>query len=393
MHRMGPPKGEDPPRDVAPSPPGQAEAPPAASAEPDEKASSPKRSRYRIAARGEEAAITCGNASSISLHVERGLVVDEAARKKYPPRTIFLDGVFDGPPFYDNKTRQYSLDHHAGCIRSFMLATCEQAVVVVLQGLDLGEGSWHVYVNEPDLDSLLAAWVILNHVELLRAEAEVLRHAMPLIRTEGVIDGHGLDMEVLTALSREAYAHERRRIDLLLERERLLKSSGEWASLDLLAYSKEMLERIDGLLFPPQILEKLLDVEEVSRVALQGQKLAVLCRSHQSIYDVEAQLKDRYDRQLAIIVLDLGGGRFTLRLSDPFLDKDLGELYERLNALEMIPEPKDVPENRWGGAGDIGGSPRKIGSTLSGETILEAVQDVYGRGTWLGRLIDKLRGS
>ena len=39
--------------------------------------------------------------------------------------------------------------------------------------------------------TLLAAWVLLNHVELLSGEGELLRVAMPLLRLEGVIDAHG----------------------------------------------------------------------------------------------------------------------------------------------------------------------------------------------------------
>ena len=78
---------------------------------------------------------------SIALRIERGLTVDSRARKRYGPQTIFLDGVYNGAPFCDNEARHYSLDHHAGCVRAFTLATCEQAAVMLLQGLPLfGEG-------------------------------------------------------------------------------------------------------------------------------------------------------------------------------------------------------------------------------------------------------------
>ena len=115
--------------------------------------------RYRHAGDGDDTYLECGGSPNIHLHVRWGLAVDEAGREKYPPQTIFLDGAFTGPPFLDNSGRHYSLDHHAGGTpRGFMLATCEQAVVMVLDGLPLEEGEWQLYINDPDLDAVLAAW-------------------------------------------------------------------------------------------------------------------------------------------------------------------------------------------------------------------------------------------
>lgn len=346
------------------------------------------RTRYQVVQRDDTLYVICGNAPNIYLRVERGLTVNDAGRKKYAQQTVFLDGVYTGPPFYDNTARQYSLDHHSGCVRAFTLATCEQAVVMLLQGLPLGEGDWFLYVNEPDLDALLAVWVMMNHVELLHDEGELLREAIPMIRVEGVIDAHGTDMALLTALSAEDYDEQKHRIDRLLEQEKSLKSSGEWTSIDEVHYSRDMLEAIDRLLFPDGYLNELLEIEELSRVPIRGQKMAVLCRSHQGIYAVEAALKARYEKQVGIIVLDLGEGRFTLRQVDAFLDRDLTALYQELNAKDLRARQGGETDNLWGGSADIGGSPRKTGSALSGEQILKILQKVYGKENgWIGRLL------
>jgi hypothetical protein len=353
-------------------------------------------SRYRVVAAPGGRCVVCGAAENVKLHVERGLVVNEAGRKKYPERTIFLDGVYTGPPFYDNKARHYSLDHHTGCVRAFTLATCEQAAVMIVQGLPLEEGEWCIHVNDPDLDAVLAAWILLNHGELLRDDEALLHRVMPLVRVEGVIDAHGLDMGVLAAMPRETYEEKKRQIDLLLSRERTLKATSSWLTSDPLQYSCDLLAAMDALLFPASALSKLLEVEELQRVAIQGQRLAILCRSSQGIYDVEVTLKERYDKALGLIVLDLGSGRYTVRQVDPFLDQNLVALYEALNLRDgrvvQRGEQGGEEDNRWGGSEDIGGSPRRTGSALSGEEVLSFVQQLYGgSGGWIDRLIRRIR--
>jgi hypothetical protein len=126
----------------------------------------------------------------------------------------------------DNERRHYALDHHAGCVRPFTLATCEQAAVVVMMGLPLNEGEWHIYVNNPDLDALLASWILINHKRLLAHDKRLLRELMPLVRVEGVIDTHGLDMSELSALPSHIYKLHKARLDALRASEVSAKSHG-----------------------------------------------------------------------------------------------------------------------------------------------------------------------
>jgi hypothetical protein len=87
-------------------------------------------------------------------------------------------------------------------------------------------------------------------------------------------------------------------------------------------------------------------------------------------------------------VLDLGEGRLTLRQVDPFLDQDLTPLYKALNKRDEHADREG--ENRWGGSSDISGSPRKAGSGLSGQQILESVHKLYGsKKSWFGRLFTR----
>jgi hypothetical protein len=325
---------------------------------------------------------------NLKLYIERGLCVTPGSRKRYPRQTIFLDGVFNDAPFLDNESRQYSLDHHAGCLRPFTLATCEQSAVMLLQGLPLEEGEWHIYVNEPDLDALLAAWILLNHADLRRKDGELLQRVMPFIRLEGVIDAHGLQRTVLAGLPPDVYRVTKEVIDELMSEELQLRAQGMWSTTDVLEYAHRTLERIDRSFFPEGYLTHLLESEmiEVARAPIQQRRLAVLCRSSRGIYNVEAELKLRYEKQLGVIILDQGDGRFTLRQVDPFLTRSLAHAFKLLNREDPGVSRGDM----WGGSADIGGSPRRNGTRLSGEAILGLIAEEYGEGGWVQRSLRRI---
>jgi hypothetical protein len=44
--------------------------------------------------------------------------------------------------------------------------------------LDLQKRDWTIHANDPDLDTVLAIWVLLNHMRLSDADAEIRRKAM-----------------------------------------------------------------------------------------------------------------------------------------------------------------------------------------------------------------------
>lgn len=343
------------------------------------------RQRYRIVQRDGISAIVCTNAPHLLLRYEPGLTVNARGRRRYPARTIFLDGVFTGAPFYDNARKQYSLDHHAGCVRSFTLATCEQAAVMLIQGLPLHDGTWVLFINALDLDAVLAAWLLMNHAEVLRDDATLLREVMPLIRVEGIIDTHGLDRDVLTALPRAAYDLQKQRLDSLLEQWR--GSNGDRSDTSL-SGTLCLLEAVDRMLMPASVLERLLEFEEIDRAALQGGRIAVLCRSTRSIYDVEAHLKTRYPGLLGVIVLDKGDGQYSLQLVDRFMRRDLNALYDVLNRNDPAAQRASDGGNLWGGSAIIGGSPRSSGSRLNGREVLVLAARVFGpRRSWWRRLV------
>ena len=335
--------------------------------------------RYRVVEREGKKVVVSGNAPNIELVIERGLTVDASGRKRYAPQTVFLDGVFAGAPFIDNEARHYSLDHHEGVVRGFTLATCEQAAVMLLQGLPLAAGTWTLLVNDPDLDSMLAAWVLINHVEPLQAARELLRLAMPTIRLEGVIDAHGTDRQLLVALAGEALEEAQAKVDALMDEERSLKMSRAWMQTDWTEYACRQLERMDRELIPEGALDELLQIQESGRAILANERIAVLLDSELGIYEVEERLKQRYGQSLGVIALRIDEHRYTLRLCDAFLPKNLEAVYKALNKADPMARKSGGSPNVWGGSGDIGGSPRTTGTGLEGHAILAVLADVLGR--------------
>ncbi|MDY0004070.1 MAG: hypothetical protein RBU30_22420, partial [Polyangia bacterium] len=254
--------------------------------------------------------------------------------------------------------------------------------------LPVTEGDWHLFVNQPDLDALLAAWVIMNHRELLAGEAAILRSVMPLLRVEGIIDTHGLEMGVLTGLPIEEYERQKARLDQLMAPEREHRSAGTWTSLDLVTYSCDRLAAIDALLTDAGVLRQRAQVEVLSERDIQGEKRVVLCRSGGGIYEVEARLRELYGKSLGVILLQTPEGRYALKQVDPFLSRDLVALYQALNARD--PEANTKSEsgvNLWGGSADIGGSPRATGTGLKEDEILEITARVYRGTSWFKRLL------
>jgi len=329
--------------------------------------------RYQLKDDEKGPYLTCVEASNIAVRIERGLSVSASGAHKYPKGTIFLDGAAQGEPFMDAAKGVYNLDHHEGCVRSFTLASCEQAMIVILKGLDLDDESWTVWANEPDFDTVLAIWLLLNHRRLDDDDPALRRRIMPIVRLQGVIDAHGFELQELTAFPPQLQKATLETINDLRSEELALKGQGEWAAIDLLEFTHSSLRRIDELVYSPGDFEGMREVEELARVRISSQRLAVACRSDAGIYEVEEQLKEVHGDRLGLLILQKDDRTYTLRQVDPFLPTNLDQFYDRLNLLDGA-----VSGNRrWGGSGDIGGSPRGVGTDLGFDEIMDICRWVF----------------
>ncbi|MGH0032880.1 MAG: CPBP family glutamic-type intramembrane protease, partial [Myxococcota bacterium] len=260
-----------------------------------------------------------------------------------------------------------------------------QALLLVQSGLELSEGDWTLYANDPDLDTVLALWCLLNHRRVRELSAEARDVLLPLFRLEGAIDANGPELAALCGLPADAMARTQQRIDDLLARERALKQTGSWAGKNVHAYTLEMLQAVDALVFKREDFGDHTRIEEIyGHVEVAPRRVAVACRDRSGIYTVEQHLKSRWGDQLAIIALENQPGVYTLRRISSLSGPELDVAYERLNRVDEAVDGRP-PGKRWGGSRDIGGSPRPQGTRLSAEELLEELAKAYAPTSWWTR--------
>ncbi len=330
--------------------------------------------RYVVKDIGDKKVLTCLEAPNLTVLIQAGFTVSAATARKSPPGTIYLDGVAQGEPFLDHEKKIYNLDHHEGCVRAFTLATCEQALVMILKGLDLRDREWQVYANEPDLDTLLAIWLIFNHQRISRKEPMHMRFLYALVRLEGVIDALGLELKEFSALPSEDLRKTQRVIDFLRKDEIQFKKEHLWEEVDFLGYAASILHKIDRIIYKSSEFTDFRGIKELARVDLSDDRIMVVVESDTGIYELEPHLNNLYGTRLGLVVLQKSPGIYTLRRMDLFMPGDLEPVYERLNYVDPAVKCRSE-NNRWGGSADIGGSPRATGTRLEPKEIAQACRD------------------
>jgi hypothetical protein len=311
--------------------------------------------------------LVCLEAPTLQVRIDSGACTSAVAARSAPPGTIFLDGAAQGEPFVDPVRDVYNLDHHEGCVRAFTLATCEQAMVLLRRGLDLRRRDFTVHANGVDLDTVLAIWVLLNHLRLGGAAGTRVRERiLPLLRLEGNIDALGLGCEDLCALPEPLLEETRSALASLLERERAAKAGG--FGRDALSFVAAQLRAIDRIAYAGEVPLTPLEIEELARAELAGLGVAVVCRADGGVYEVERELRRLHGERLALLVLQKDANTYSLRAASPAAAARLDRIYAWLNHTDPG-SGGSFAENRWGGAGEIGGSPRQRGTRLSPAAI------------------------
>ncbi len=321
--------------------------------------------RYEIREREDGRVLLCVEAPGVAVSLDRRYAFSEAEARRLGERVILLDGAGQFAPLVDDAAHLYNLDHHEGCLRTFTLAACEQALLVVLKGLRLDKGDWTVYANEPDLDTVFAIWVLLNYRRVRELRPDQRDAILPLLRLEGAIDANGFEIAEHCGLPQALLRSEKERLDELHEVELEIKRAGGWGEIDFLEYLQALLLRIDRLVYRSIDFSDYTSVEEVyGHVEIGGDSVAVVCRDSSGIYEVERRLKKVWGERLGIIALERQKNEFTLRRSASLSGIALTAAYGMLNLLDPAVDGRP-PEKRWGGSDEIGGSPRPEGTGLT----------------------------
>ncbi|MEM6455100.1 MAG: hypothetical protein AAF772_08410 [Acidobacteriota bacterium] len=321
--------------------------------------------------------VRCREAPAIGVALDRSYAFSEAEARKLGERTILLDGAGQFGPLVDGGRHLYNLDHHSDCQRMFTLATCEQALILVLKNLELDKGDWTICANEPDLDTVLAIWVLLNHRRIKNLSAASREVLIPLLRLEGAIDANGFEIAEYCGLPAETLVRSRALIDQLFAREQAAKREGRWDSMDLVDYVCDMLVAIDLLIYDRADFDDYTSVdEEFGHVEIGNDKVAVVCRDASGIFDVEKRLKKVWGDRLGIVALLQRENVYTLRRTASLTAINLERAYRRLNLFDPAVDGRP-PEKRWGGSDEIGGSPRPGGSGLQPREVVEQLRRAY----------------
>ena len=331
--------------------------------------------RYVLKSVGADKVLTSKETPNLQVIINSGLTFNSSAVRKSSPGTIYLDGVAQSEPFLDHEKQVYNLDHHEGCVRAFTLATCEQALIMCVKGLDLRDREWKIYAGEPDLDVILSVWIILNHQWVNDRDAIRRRSLIALVRLEGIIDSLGLELRELSGLPDDLQTRLMKVIDRLRVEEIELKKNGTWAETDYPEYVMRMLRQLDQYLLKLEALDDFQGIEELSRIELTNNRIAVVVASELGIYELEPRLNKQYGNRLGWVVLQRGENDYTVRQMDLFMPANLIDLYRQLNYTDPnVKGRMDV--GRWGGSADIGGSPKDQGTGLPPDQILSACRDV-----------------
>lgn len=331
--------------------------------------------RYKVVETPDGSAIQCVEAPGLSVRVDPRHSFSEAEARRLGPRVVLLDGAGRFAPLIDADAQVYNLDHHQGCVRAFTLATCEQALVLIVKGVELDKGDWSIFANEPDLDTVLAIWLVLNHRRMSRLSDDAKSTLFPLLRLEGAIDAHGTAFAEYCGIGEPAFADAQRRLDELVRLDRNLRATPD---LPVIERCAELLRLTDEIVFTPDELETYRPIEEVyGHVALGRERVAVACRDGSGIYEVESRLRDVWGTRLGVVVLENAPRRYTLRVPGVIGALNLGAAYAVLNWVD--PAVERSSGELWGGADEIGGSPRERGSDLSPADVLQVIEWTYAR--------------
>jgi hypothetical protein len=304
----------------------------------------------------------------IELEVRPGPGIDKAEfLANHPPYSIALDGYVATEPFIhtaaDGPYRNFN--HHEVVDRSCTTATCEQARRAVLLGLyDLfrkrGERTATLWVNDCDQDVCLATWVLMNPD----------RASEPLVRVLASIEDL-LDMSSGTF----PLPHER---DLLGEVrwvfEPYTRVRPRLVALDAAGMRQVIHDvhlRIDQF-----------TVGRAEKLALDGEYKRIgggLGEKPWWLVEV--------DKQSARERLVANGVRAAIEVFGRHGDRWSYTVWRRSEYITWFPvrsilyaltgaELASGGTGSWGGADNVGGSPRPAGSVLSPEAVERVVASV-----------------
>ncbi len=307
----------------------------------------------------------------IRLHVEPRVSKSwETFVAENPPYSIALDGYVNDAPRFLPEGPYANFDHHAGVDRLSTRSTCMQVFMALTLGvfdsfsLD-GEPHAHVWVNDPDQDTCLAVWQLLNPD--LISNMSIRRPLGRLLITEDILD-----------CTAGAYPASARSLEMRQQ---------AWV------FEPYFNARLSGALAR-------MDADEMQAVILS---VCLRISAHTAGEGSEIELDTRYDEVgggpgwrmivehgmhartelfaaevrafVSVRANDDGTWTYSIGRMSPFVQFPIEALYDVLTQAEGLP-PDAMG---WGGSNTIGGSPRQGGSRLPPAEVERLVNEYLAR--------------
>lgn len=93
-----------------------------------------------------------------------------------PQNSVALDWRVSGPPKVKLDTLHANFNHHEGVVRLATASTSEQVLIALKTGFSdtFRLDDLNMYINDPDQDTALALWILINHDRLEWTKSEPL---------------------------------------------------------------------------------------------------------------------------------------------------------------------------------------------------------------------------
>lgn len=282
----------------------------------------------------------------------------------HPYYSIALDGYVRGRSRYDPSGPWLTLDHHEDVDRLSSRATCSQVLLSLRQGLYEvfqcdQEPYAKVFANDCDEDVCVSWYLLQNPVAAClpsNRRLERLVHAADWLDTTAGALVHPLDETLMGELA------------WVFAPYREARQQGALDGFEVPVY-RDVIDAVSE-----RIQDHLADQGGSIRLDTRFERVggdASWAMVHEIGSDARAGLVGNGIRAYVSVRPRMDGAwSYTVGRVSPFVAFDVERILARLNAAES-PE-----RGRWGGGTLVGGSPRRLGSTLPPSEVENIVNDV-----------------
>ncbi|MBR9703138.1 hypothetical protein GOV10_03820 [Candidatus Woesearchaeota archaeon] len=287
------------------------------------------------------------------------------------PYSIALDGYVTHRTMRDRKGPYANFDHHMRCDRFSTIATCGQVYNEVRNHMmedsfqKDGQPHAHIYVNDPDEDTELASFILLNHEDPKIIHSPFLKDLVLYEEEADRMGGAILDINPELQRAVESifgpYNNARFKEDFL-----------DMDSDDMRVVFDATHKRIYDYLTGKEPTGEYTIPEELRKFDILHQGTDWILTQEYSQMSRIKMFREGHKRFIALLGESNSRYRYSIGRKSEWVDFDLKTLYKMLNKVEA---ELVYHGNLWGGSNTIGGSPRFTGSHLPPEELFRIIEE------------------